>query len=110
MKAPLNKDQLMWHEKTDKAPETQINCMVSIRHYPMTATIGGGASDEEDEIALATFIPPYKDGAKPIFLTHSTSEDMNNVLFNDGKITESDGRVSAEIIAWMPLPEPCTDH
>lgn len=107
MKQPQNKADLCWHEKQDDLPDTQISCIVSIRHYPMSATIGGGPSEKEDEIALATFIPPYKEDAKPIFLTHSTSEDMNNVLFNDGKITESDGRVSAEIIAWMPLPEPC---
>lgn len=107
MKRPLNANDLIWHEKTDALPDKQMNCIVCIRHYPMTSSIGGAESEQDSEIALATFIPPYKKDAKPIFLTHSTSEDMNNVLFNNGKISDANGQVTAEIVAWMPLPEPC---
>lgn len=99
-------EKLQWIPVDSELPDRQINCLVSVTHHPMAQTIGGAAGGEKHEIALATFIPAFKEGGQPIFLTHSTSEDMNNVLFNDGKILADDGQCIAEIAAWMPLPDP----
>jgi hypothetical protein len=99
-------EKRQWIPVASELPERQINCLVSVTHYPMAQTIGGAAGEDKREIALATFIPAFKQGGRPIFLTHSTSEDMNNVLFNDGKILADDGRCIAEITAWMRLPDP----
>ena len=35
---------------------------------------------------------------------------MDNVIFNNGQVVESDGSISSKITAWMPLPEPDTDE
>ena len=99
-------EKLQWILVGSELPDRQINCLVSVVHYPMAQTIGGAAGEAKREIALATFISAFKQGGQTIFLTHSTSEDMNNVLFTDSKILTDDGGCIAEITAWMRLPDP----
>lgn len=96
-----------WIKIKEKLPEQQQICLVSIMHQ----------SSQENykhvldrEVALAVYIPPYQTNGAFIFLTHSNSKDMDNVIFNNGQVVESDGTISSKITAWMPLPEPDTDE
>ena len=68
-----------WIKIKDKLPEQQRVCLVSIMHQSSQKNF---THVSDHEVALAVYIPPYQTNGVFIFLTHSNSKDMDNIMEN----------------------------